>query len=633
MFRKNIITAVLIFISSAIWALAPNTSATLYQHLQEVNARWQYVEPTAEMLQPVSFENDTRRIQAHLYQVEKLLRSKPTDGLTKAEKQKRLHLLEVLHGYADAAMFPKNYDFDHRIPYFIDAHNTACAVGYLIIADGHQELADMIRAKGNYQYLLDMNYPELTAWVATSGFTAEELALIQPGYPADTPFSSFEGGTGTNGVVHDILVDQNSGKVYIAGEFTEVDGTGGFNNVAMYTGSGWDNMNGGVAEPAHALAIYNDQLYVAGEFDSSTTGVYSAGIIRWKNNAWESVQAGMLAGDVYALQVFNNLLYLGGDFELPTGLIRGYLCAITDSGAVFLTESPYGPVYGMCIHNGKLIAGGDFNTTTLNDTVYNIGVLNDSLDSFDPIGDGIAMPVYAVASFNGALFAGGALADLPGKNTGFAYWDGSTWTDESYMIGTFDANDSINRITSFMADTGGLYLGGNFFCCNGVIGFYYGNNLAYYQTYSGGSSMGPLTSFNDQVNTLDLYNGEIMVGGRFDTINFSSLGGPPHLSTNLGGLALRDLDWNSIVPIAGSDLNIKMYPVPVHNSLTVEISGKKDMAGYHLQVFNLKGQLLKELVFDSPKVEITTTDLAAGHYLLQVTQGSQPVAQGKFVVE
>ncbi len=123
------------------------------------------------------------QIQRHLEQREAELRAVEVSALPSAQRQSRMALLDRLHAYSQRGVFPHN----HRLPgaqrpFFIDDHGTACAVGQLIIDSGHRELAERIRAEDNNGYLLEMKVDGLDAWVASSGFTALELAKIQPSY-------------------------------------------------------------------------------------------------------------------------------------------------------------------------------------------------------------------------------------------------------------------------------------------------------------------------------------------------------------------------------------------------------------------------------------------------------------------
>jgi hypothetical protein len=55
------------------------------------------------------------------------------------------------------------------------------------MADGHIATAYHIASITNYAYVPELHFPELDEWAAGSGFTGEELALIQPIYTPCPP--------------------------------------------------------------------------------------------------------------------------------------------------------------------------------------------------------------------------------------------------------------------------------------------------------------------------------------------------------------------------------------------------------------------------------------------------------------
>lgn len=128
---------------------------------------------------------DRIRIQRHLAQVERELRQAPSDQLPTAARLARARLLDELHQYWLAGVFPRNSGHpNERRPYFIDDAGTPCAVGALIQRSGHIELAARIDREFHVDYVPDMNDQALLAWANDHGFSVQELARIQPSYCA-----------------------------------------------------------------------------------------------------------------------------------------------------------------------------------------------------------------------------------------------------------------------------------------------------------------------------------------------------------------------------------------------------------------------------------------------------------------
>lgn len=127
-------------------------------------------------------EQDRIRIQAHLVEVEQELGWRDSSQLSEELRAERQRNLEVLAEYREAGEFPHNTHVPGVRPVFIDRDDRACAVGYLMIRSGWEEEARAISERENLGYLLEMESPEVEAWVVQSGLTAEEAAWIQPGY-------------------------------------------------------------------------------------------------------------------------------------------------------------------------------------------------------------------------------------------------------------------------------------------------------------------------------------------------------------------------------------------------------------------------------------------------------------------
>lgn len=145
---------------------------------------------------------ETERIQVHLAYVETLLRSAHLQ-LTTAQTTNRKKILDILHDYWTAGIFPVNRDYpNERRPCFIDANGNICAVGYLIQQTKGHELAETINKKHQYDFLTDMNEPAIEEWANEYGLTLEECAMIQPTYgppPANqTSYADIKTGYGVS---------------------------------------------------------------------------------------------------------------------------------------------------------------------------------------------------------------------------------------------------------------------------------------------------------------------------------------------------------------------------------------------------------------------------------------------------
>src|SRR5688572_2214568 len=133
--------------------------------------------------QPDETTDEDLRIKTHFEYVESLLRQKDISGLSPELRKKRTQLLDLLHDYRVAGIFPRNYDYkESREPCFIDKDKRICAVGYLIEKTSGRQIAEDINSKHKYDRILAMNNNMVDSWIETSGLSKVECAMIQPTY-------------------------------------------------------------------------------------------------------------------------------------------------------------------------------------------------------------------------------------------------------------------------------------------------------------------------------------------------------------------------------------------------------------------------------------------------------------------
>lgn len=164
-------------------------AGTLFEQLCAFNPNWskyrKYVPAENERV----FLSDKQYIQTHLELVIGILKKADITDLNDDQRSMRTHLIAVLSDYRLQGIFPLNYYRSERIPVFIDEHNTHCAVGYLIRESGYGNLALQISKTDNYVWVKDLEGEQVMEWQKLSGFTLEELKLIQGAYDSYMPFA------------------------------------------------------------------------------------------------------------------------------------------------------------------------------------------------------------------------------------------------------------------------------------------------------------------------------------------------------------------------------------------------------------------------------------------------------------
>ena len=133
---------------------------------------------------PGAGDEEALRMRTHLEHVRARLAAAPATRPALAAR--RAELLGYLGDYIAKGTTPQNTRMPWRSPVFIDDFGNVCAVGYLIERSAGRALPERIARLHRFDFLEDIAaaMPEVSGWIAASGFTLEELASIQPGYEA-----------------------------------------------------------------------------------------------------------------------------------------------------------------------------------------------------------------------------------------------------------------------------------------------------------------------------------------------------------------------------------------------------------------------------------------------------------------
>ena len=124
------------------------------------------------------------RLRAHFRAVLAELHAREVGHLPEATRARRARLIAELERYARAGRFPRNLDFPAaRMPYFVDAFGTRCAMAHLIESTGESGLVARVAATANNALVRELEADlALGAWLDAFGLTAAEAARIQPSY-------------------------------------------------------------------------------------------------------------------------------------------------------------------------------------------------------------------------------------------------------------------------------------------------------------------------------------------------------------------------------------------------------------------------------------------------------------------
>ncbi len=197
--------------------------AELQQILVKLNSQWKGRKIPFEVLpQGWTWEGEVRLLQTHLRLTEEHLRRQDVSDLPEELQQARAKNLDYLNAYWKQGVFPKNIYKNRRIPVFIDHRGVYCAVGQLMADTGHADVAKRVADRYNLALVREMAelgfVDGVVQWQQNSGFTLDELALIQPPYGGGGGNQGFFGNAvggvavDADGVLRAMSVDE-SGKL------------------------------------------------------------------------------------------------------------------------------------------------------------------------------------------------------------------------------------------------------------------------------------------------------------------------------------------------------------------------------------------------------------------------------------
>ncbi|MDI1450949.1 hypothetical protein [Polyangium sp. 6x1] len=124
------------------------------------------------------------RLVAHFRGVLAELRARDTSHLSPEQCAARAGLIAELQRYARTGRFPRNLDFPGiRMPYFVDAFGTRCAMAHLIESTGEVDLVARVARTANNAFIREIEGDiTLRAWLDRAGLSVAEAARIQPEY-------------------------------------------------------------------------------------------------------------------------------------------------------------------------------------------------------------------------------------------------------------------------------------------------------------------------------------------------------------------------------------------------------------------------------------------------------------------
>ncbi len=589
--------------------LAPGTTAPLAAHMQEVNRQWQH-HALPLVTTPVRFTNDTERIAQHLHLVREHLATHAPAGLSSTQRMERDELLEVLDRYADAGRFPKNQVLPYRNPIFIDPFGTACAVGHLMIASGDRPLAERIDAAMETGYLAEILadarfHDPVATWAAAHGFTADELAWIQPGYQPPVLWTPLGGGT--NGTVDEVLALAN-GDLLVAGTFTDAGGTT-CARAARWNGSSYTALGELPDGTINCAVEHGGTLYIGGAFNNGQVD-----LLHWNGEWWEAETVfASKSAEVTALLSREGLLYAAGGRAGFAGIDHGV--QVQEEGSWNMMPGVLnGPIHALVFHEDRLIAGGAFTGAFLSNQNELMHVARYSDGGWTQVADGLDGTVHDLLVHDNALYATGDMVSMAGTSFGLASIEGdlAEWTRlmpniQNYI--TPSPVDAPSVARSMVVHGDRIFIAGDIYTYAGLT---LGRGVVVYN--GAPDQVEPYCDFMGPANTIALTNNDqLVVGGS---------------SQQLHHIISTDLTTGIAPELAV--LGLQLFPNPTVDRLSITIP-RSMTTTTRVHVIDASGrQVNTDPRTIADRIELDTHALTAGTYVVELSDGSH-TATGRFV--
>ncbi len=576
-----------------------------YQKLVSINKEWVNHDFSEETISPQILYTDKDWIQEHLLLVHSNLVKVNVAHLHKNQKKARTRGLANLLEYALRKEFPQNITHAGRRPVFIDNRGVHCAVGYLLMKSGNNDISNRISTNVNYDYLRDIEDDGLNAWVKQSGFTINELAWIQPTYLRQVDFAQLK--AGVNGRVNAIIPDGNGG-LYAAGSFTKA-GKDSVLNIAHYnnaiSGFEWESIGDGVVGTIHDLIIYKGELYAAGELFENDTVPISSGVVKWDGNNWGSIgdfEMDQQNNYVLDLEIYRDTLYAAGRFKAKANAAQYYegIAKWDGSNWVHPRINLTGEVRKLLSRNGKLVIGGDF---VVNDTAIQNIVKLDSLGEIKTFMKDLKLPVNDLVDFNNELFVATDFTNAAMTDTmGFGVFRYARWV--SLFTGAYTPKFATGGVNSLAVYNGKVYFGGDFWFW-AFLG-YQSKNLGVYDPKEYLAYATAYGSVDSTVHKLTIVDDHLCLGGDFEWSGYYR----PDLNVN--HVAAINLNYVNIPET--SIMGVELYPNPANEFLILKSNTQ------HWAVFEILDLAGRNLLVNSREVvygwEFNTSHLGSGTYVL-----------------
>jgi len=310
-----------------------------------------------------------------------------------------------------------------------------------------------------------------------------------------------------SGIVYDLTTSE--GRVYAAGRINDAGGQP-VGNVAMWDGSSWSRMRGGVDGNIQHVAHGSGTLYAAGSFVAAgDTATHNVALWEESEREWKPLYESRgqgVRGPVRAVTTHDSGTFVAGGEFSAAGDVRARNVALWNGEKwSALGEGVPGDVRALLDGESKIYAGGEFSSE---DDALSYGLAIWAGENWEYLGAGDQgrrlEEATSIARANSRLYVAGTLRKTNTQTTtGVFAWDGQKWS----VLGEVYGENDFAAASVVEAADGQVYLGGDF---DGVSGMD-ARNVARWN----GSSWEALSEgVSREITALEVKGGKVYAGGQ-----------------------------------------------------------------------------------------------------------------------
>jgi hypothetical protein len=431
------------------------------------------------------------------------------------------------------------------------------------------------------------------------------------------------------GNVQDVLYDEESDRLYVAGDMStmyqdslQVHGITYWKDGLWHTvGTGVTDPSGGLVRPIRTIVMYDSALVAVGEFDKMGDAPGTAHCAQYRNDAWTALGVDTPVQSLpTGLYVIEDTLHMLGWFDtVGTQVIHKWAKWDGEQWSAGGANEPIINQTQACArYQGDYYVGGNFYTQNgINDLAKWEG------GAWHALGPGLLGDpwVWDLMVYNDLLWvAGNFYSNAGNAASGLMAWNGTNW------LNMFPQIHFISQCRDLTIINGQLFFSGPFLV-QGLTGEF------------------RIGKFDGQ--TLCILGGPGVVAGRItgsqDTLYASTC--------NYGSCLIQGMQMHGIMkwpldapadtcfeivqslPEVNTSHQILLYPNPTIDQVTIALGPELSGSVIKINVHNMLGQIVPcELVIRPTGITISTAVLATGTYTIEALDRDREVVYvGRFL--